>query len=185
VDLTVGGLPRGRITEIVGPVSTGRTSLLDSMLAAATGRDEHCVLVDTQDTFDPPTAAARGVVLDKLYWIRCGGNTEHAMRTADLVLQSGGFGLVALDLAEVPQSMLNRIPPTAWFRFRRAVETTPTSLVVVANRPLAKSCASLTVEMRRRRATFLRGVDYEVIARKPVGKEPAQFHVCLHPLAAG
>jgi hypothetical protein len=155
------------------------------MLAAATGRDEFCVLVDTRDTFDPPTAAARGVVLDKLYWVRCGGNAEHAMRTADLVLQSGGFGLVALDLGEVPQSMLNRIPPTAWFRFRRAVETTPTSLVVVANRPMAKSCASLMVEMCRRRATFLRGVDYEVIARKPVGKEPAQFHVCLHPLAAG
>jgi hypothetical protein len=155
------------------------------MLAAATTRNEHCVLIDTRDAFDPPSAAARGVVLDKLYWVRCRGNAEHAMRTADLVLQSGGFGIVALDFAEVQPAMLGRIPPTAWFRFRRAVEPTPTALIVVANRSLARSCSSLLVEMRRRRITFLRGVDYEIVPRKPAGKEPAEFHVCLHPLAAG
>ena len=184
LDATLGGLPRGRITEIVGPASSCRTTLLHSALAAATGRGEHCVLVDTANSFDPPSAAARGVVLDKLIWVRCSGNAEHAMRSADLILHSGGFGAVVLDLAEVPPSALRRIAPTTWFRFRRIVEPTPTVFVVVANQPLARNCASLLVETRRRRAAFLRGVEYEVTARKPMGKEPAAFHVRLHPLAA-
>ncbi len=93
--------PRGRISEIAGPASSGRTSLLDSLLATATIRSEHCVLIDTRDSFDPPSAAAYGVRLEKLIWIRCRGNAEHALRAADLVLHSGGFGVIALDLADV------------------------------------------------------------------------------------
>jgi hypothetical protein len=174
--------PRGRISEIAG--SSGRTSLLDSLLASATSRGEHCVLIDTRDSFDPPSAAAYGVRLEKLIWIRCRGNAEHALRAADLVLHSGGFGVVALDLADVPAAGLNRIPPTAWFRFRRVVEPTPTIFVVLANRPVTKSCSTLLIETRRRSVKFLRGVDYELASRKPAGKEPVQFHVRLHQLAA-
>jgi recombination protein RecA len=185
VDAALGGFPRGRVSEIVGPSSSGRTTLLDSILAAATTRGENCVLVDTRNAFDPPTAASRGVKLENLIWIRCSGNEEHALRAADLVLHSGGFGVVALDLAEVPAVTLRRIPSTSWFRFRRAVESTPTVFVVIANRPLTASCASLLLETRRRRITFLRGVDYEISPRKPAGREAAVFHVRLHPLAAG
>src|ERR1700722_17044695 len=177
--------PRGRISEIAGPPSSGRTSLLDSLLATATIRSEHCVLIDPRDPFDPPSAAAYGVRLDKLIWIRCRGNSEHALRAADLVLHSGGFGVVALDLADVPAAGLNRIPPTAWFRFRRVVEPTPTIFVVLANRPVTKSCSTLLIETRRRGAKFLRGVDYEIASRKPAGKESVKFHVRLHQLAAG
>lgn len=176
--------PRGRISEIAGSSSSGRTSLLDSLLASASTRSEHCVLIDTRDSFDPPSAAAYGVRLDKLIWIRCHGNAEHALRAADLVLHSGGFGVIALDLADVSASALNRIPPTAWFRFRRIVEPTPTIFVVLANRPVTKSCSTLLIETRRRRAKFLRGVDYEIGSRKPAGKEPVNYHVRLHKLAA-
>jgi hypothetical protein len=177
--------PRGRISEITGPASSGRTSLLDSLLAAATSRGEHCVLIDTRDSFDPPSAAAYGVRLEKLVWIRCRGNAEHALRAADLVLHSGGFGVVALDLADVPATGLNRIPPTAWFRFRRVVEPTPTIFAVLSNRPVTKSCSTLLIETRRRRIRFLRDSEYEIDARKPMGKEPVKFHVRLHSLAAG
>jgi len=177
--------PRGRISEIAGPSSSGRTSLLDSLLASATSRGEHCVLIDTRDSFDPPSAAAYGVRLEKLIWIRCRGNAEHALRAADLVLHSGGFGVVALDLADVPAAGLNRIPPTAWFRFRRVVEPTPTIFVVLANRPVTKSCSTLLIETRRRSVKFLREVDYEIASRKPAGKEPVKFHVRLHKLAIG
>src|SRR5580698_345861 len=175
--------PRGRISEIAGPSSSGRTSLLASLLATAPLRSEHCVLIDTRDSFDPPSAAAYGVRLEKLIWIRCRGNAEHALRAADLVLHSGGFGVVALDLADVPAVGLNRIPPTAWFRFRRVVEPTPTIFVVLANRPVTKSCSTLLIETRRRSAKFLRSVDYEIASRKPAGKEPVKFHVRLHQLA--
>lgn len=167
--------PRGRITEIVGPRSSGRTSLLHSILAASTGRGEFAVLVDTPSAFDPCSAAAAGVELAKLIWIRCNGNVDHAMRAADLVIHSGGFGVVALDLAESAEASLNRIPATAWFRFRRAVEPTPTVLAVLAGRPLTKSCSALLVETKRQRVRFtgnlLRGVDYELAPRKPVGQD--------------
>jgi hypothetical protein len=146
--------PRGRISEITGTRSSGRTAVLQALLAASTGRGEYAALVDTKDAFDPCSAAARGVDLSKLVWIRCGSNAEHALRAADLLIQAGGFGVVALDLAEVQPAALNRIPPTAWFRFRRALDSTPTILTVVADCPLAKSCSSLTIKMPPRRAAF-------------------------------
>jgi energy-coupling factor transporter ATP-binding protein EcfA2 len=161
--------PRGRITEVTGTRSSGRTTLLHSLLATSTSRGESAVLIDATDAFDPSSAAAAGVELAKLIWIRCGGNVEHAMRAADLVIHAGGFGTVALDLAEATPRQLQRIPPTAWFRFRRAVEPTPTVLAVVATQPLTKSCAAVLVRMKRRRAVFtgsrpfelLRGAEYE------------------------
>jgi recombination protein RecA len=169
--------PRGRITEIVGTRSSGRTSLMHSILAASTQLGEFAVLIDTNNSFDPCSAAAAGVELGKMIWIRCGSNVEHAMRSADLVLHSGGFGVVALDLAEAAESALNRIPQTTWFRWRRAVQSTPTVLAVIANRPLTKSCSALLIEMKRRRAVFtgnlLRGAEYELAPRKPIGKERA------------
>ena len=127
---------------------------MHALLAASTERGEVAALVDSASAFDPVSAAAVGVVLAKLVWVRCGGNVEHAMRAADLLIHAGGFGVVALDLAEAPAAALNRIPSTTWFRFRRAVEATPTVLAVVADRPLAKSCSSLTVKMPPRRAVF-------------------------------
>jgi recombination protein RecA len=146
--------PRGRISEIVGTRSSGRTAVLHALLAASTGRGEYAALVDSKDAFDPCSAAAAKVELSKLIWVRCGGNAEHALRAADLLIQAGGFGVVALDLAEATPGALNRIPPTAWFRFRRAVESTPTILTVLADHPLAKSCSSITIKMPPRRAVF-------------------------------
>jgi recombination protein RecA len=146
--------PRGRISEIAGSRSSGRTGVLHALLAASTGQGECAALVDTKDSFDACSAAAVGAELSKLVWIRCGGNAEHALRAADLLIQAGGFGVVALDLAEVPPAALNRIPATAWFRFRRAVESTPTILTVIADQPLAKSCSAMTVKLLPRRVVF-------------------------------
>lgn len=175
--------PRGRITEIAGPPSSGRTSFLHSILAAATSRGEFAVIVDTNDSFDPCSAAAAGVQLEKLIWIRCAANVEHAVRAADLVIHSGGFGVIALDLAGAAESQLRRIPPTTWFRWRRAVEPSPTVLAVLAARPLTKSCSALLVEMKRRRTEFtgnlLRGVEYEIAPRKPIGQEARSLN-CLN-----
>lgn len=181
--------PRGRITEIIGEKSSGRTSVLHSVLAAATGRGEFAVLVDANDSFDPCSAAAAGVELTKLIWIRCSGNVEHAMRAADLVIHSGGFGVVAVDLAEAADSGLRRIPATTWFRWRRAVESTRTVLLVIARAPVAKSCSALIVEMRRKRAVFtgnlLRSAEFEIDRRKPVGRQVAHALVrAASPLLA-
>ena len=66
-----GGLPRGALTEIFGPDSSGRTSLLLSLLAQMTAREEACALVDSTDAFDPLSAEAAGVDLRRLLWVRC------------------------------------------------------------------------------------------------------------------
>jgi len=146
--------PRGRISEINGPRSSGRTALLHNVLAASTVQGECAALIDVLDSFDPASAEAAGVKLQKLLWIRCKANAEHALRATDLLLQAGGFGVVALDLIDARSSDLARIPPTAWFRFRRTIEPSPTILLVLADRPLTKSCAAKRVMLACRKPVF-------------------------------
>src|SRR5579864_3013541 len=72
LDALAGGLPRGCLTEICGPASSGRTTILLAALAAATRRGEYCAVIDASDALDPYSLAAAGVDLDHLLWIRCG-----------------------------------------------------------------------------------------------------------------
>ena len=109
LDALTGGLPRGAITDLFGPPSSGRTSLLLSALAAATAREEVCALVDASDALDPASAASAGADLDKLLWVRCAGNAEHALKAADLLIHGGGFSLVALDLGDIAPQIARRI----------------------------------------------------------------------------
>src|ERR1035441_8641697 len=109
IDSATGGLPRGCLTEIVGPASSGRTSLLLGLLAAATARQEACALVDAEDAFSPHSAADAGVHLAHLLWVRCGHNAEHALKAADLLIQGGGFGLVVMDLGDTAPHTARRI----------------------------------------------------------------------------
>jgi len=181
IDALTGGLPRGCLTEIFGAASSGRSSVLLAALAAATQRQEVCDLVDVTDAFDPHSAAAARLALDRLLWVRCGherkpqdreghdfnranktslrvralackrkieGPVEQALRVTDLLLQSGGFGLVAIDLSDVPLKMARRIPLTSWFRFQRAVENTPTVLFVIGQVPCAQTCATLLLKLQ-------------------------------------
>ena len=264
LDALTGGLPRGSLTEISGPDSSGRTSVLLAALAAATQRGETCALIDATDSFHPHSAAAAGIDLSRLLWVRCnaamqtvspkspepksgppanstatsratrsfskravppsnsartrtprparqlresrdgyvsvqthlttdaqgvrnffqpssgprtrsafGGNAaprqadlfsqetaraewkrrkmedpvEQALRATDLILQSGGFGMVAIDLAGVPIKTARRVPLTTWFRFRRVIENTPTVLLLIDEQPCAQTCASLGLKM--------------------------------------
>jgi RecA/RadA recombinase len=131
VDHITGGFPRGAVTEILGPPSSGRTSLLHSALAASTANQEVCALVDSSDSFDATSAAHAGVDFDRLLWIRCGSNVNHAIKAVDLLLQSGGFGLVALDLGDVPSQQSRRVSLTGGF-VSRAIEKTPTAFIVIS-----------------------------------------------------
>src|SRR6202142_1932996 len=168
IDMLTGGLPRGCLTEVCGPASSGRTSVLLAALAAATQRQEVCALVDISDAFNPHSAAAAGVNFEKMLWVRCGRSqksgspqrhrgteknktiekpVDQALRVTDLLLQSGGFGLVIIDLGDTPLRMARRIPLTSWFRFQRAVEHTPTVLFVISQEPCAQACASLLLKV--------------------------------------
>jgi recombination protein RecA len=150
----VGEIPRGALTEIAGYASSGRTSLLYSLLAAASGEGEFCTLLDIEDTFDPQSAAAAGVRLSQVLWVRCKGNVEQALKAADMLAQGGGFGLVAIDLGDTPERALHRIPLAAWFRLRHAVQNSRTALVVVAQQIHARSCSLLKIELRRKRTLW-------------------------------
>jgi recombination protein RecA len=183
-DWPTGGFPQGCLTEVFGPASSGRTSLMLAAMAQAAGCEEVCALVDASDAFDPASAAAAGVALERLLWVRCGGNAEHALKAADLLVQAGGFGLVVMDLADTPVETARRISMTSWFRLRRAVEHTPTVLLVVEQQPHAKTCASLTLEVRRERVAWsgapgcsqlLRGMRVHVDRRKPVPAAAISF----------
>jgi hypothetical protein len=146
IDQATNGLPRGCITEIFGPPSSGRTTLLTSILAQAAARDESCALIDAEDAFDPIASAAAGVRLDRLLWVRCTHNAEHALKAADLLIQGGGFGLIAMNLADTPVKTARRISLTSWFRLRRAVEHTSTVLVVISRQSNAETCATLQLD---------------------------------------
>ncbi len=281
LDALTGGVPRGALTEMVGPASSGRTSVMMALMAEVTRRQEVCALVDVTDSFDPTSAEAAGVDLQRVLWVRCGKTTGHepgaggqrevrseklevgsqigeagarksalprladadvrqaitsgcfeasrgrrepavhtmnkvappakniswsihenydsrlrhamvnggegyrphtpspaqapavkhsipqrvtprnfaaaqkakwdrldqALKALDLLIQSGGFGLVIVDLGDIPAEHARRIPLTSWFRFRRAVENTPTILLVLAKDSCAKTCASLVMQL--------------------------------------
>jgi hypothetical protein len=208
LDLLTGGLARGCLTEICGTASSGRTSVMLFALARATQRGEVCALVDASDAFDPASAAAAGMEMSRLLWVRCGEqypsrkhyaatrragcaktsdsyqslsscNSYQAMpdsyqgmpsgiplvtekkfgfsrwkaqlaqmlKVTDLLLQSNGFGMIALDLGDVPVPSARRIPLASWFRFRRAIEHTPTALLVLEQQPIAGSCSSVLLKV--------------------------------------
>jgi recA bacterial DNA recombination protein len=199
LDSLTGGFARGCLTEICGEASAGRTSVLLFALARATQRGEVCALVDTSDAFDPSSAAAAGMEMNRLLWVRCGekspsqrvrkrhnftctenhqpslsalaaeaplglpfgkfpkwknskiGRWEQQLaqmlKVTDLLLQSNGFGMIALDLGDVPERSARRIPLASWFRFRRVIEHTPTVLLILEQQPIAGSCSSALLKV--------------------------------------
>ena len=153
VDALAGGLPRGALTEIFGPPCSGRTSLLFSALSVRTTHAEACALIDGCDAFDPHSAEAGGIDLKQLLWVRC-RTMEQSFRATDFLLQAGGFGFIALDLSDIPRELVHRVPLDTWFRFRRAVEGTPTILLVLEQEPHAKTCASLVLRMEAERSRW-------------------------------
>ena len=75
-------------------------------------------------------------------------NLEHAFKATDLLLQGGGFGVVMLDLGDVPAKSAKRIISSWWYRFRRTLEARPTALLVITEESCVRSCATLALELR-------------------------------------
>jgi len=285
-----GGFPVGAISELVGPQCSGRTTAALAYLSAITQNGSVCAWIDVADALDPETAAANGVDLERLLWVRCGrdqpspptppearsnvpylaassaprhngggsphprsegrdmpqaigallqahgglydkqlrrekraigtpgapnrplsNRSEHreeqvnsdrlpprrgdnlaiaprcaepqprrmasvptdkrlipsdsvrsrahpasspwqaldqALRAADLLLQSGGFSSIVLDLGSTPPEFAWRIPLATWFRFRAACERTRVSLILLTQHPCARSSAELVVRLQ-------------------------------------
>jgi hypothetical protein len=178
--------PAGRLSEIVGPRSSGGSSLLLALLARATVAGRQVALVDAADAFDAASAIASGVELSRLLWVKCGGRLESALRAADLLARCPGFAVVALDLGEGPLTRDHGVSSPLGLRLQRAVEGTSAILVLRVPHRLTGSAAALVVELHRRQArwigvprpTRLVGLDSEArILRSRVGGTPGAWAI--------
>jgi hypothetical protein len=144
VDSLLGsGFPRGQLSEMHGPASSGRTALLLGLLAQVTSCGALAALVDPLDSLDPTSAVASGVDLARLLWLR-GRNDEElapkaladATAAVATLAGSGLFEVVALDLVRAGRAVRG-LPSTTWLRLQRLVEETPTALLLLAEGHLA------------------------------------------------
>jgi recombination protein RecA len=94
--LGIGGLPKGRIIEIYGPESGGKTTLALHCVAEAQRAGEICLFIDAEHALDVEYARTLGVDIDKLY-ISQPSNGEEALEIADTIVKSGAVGLVVVD----------------------------------------------------------------------------------------
>jgi recombination protein RecA len=265
-----GGLPVGAISELVGPECSGRTSVALSFLARITQAAKVCAWIDVSNNLDPSSAAAIGVDLGRLLWVRCGApqkslqqarnnfalsdkylvptpakkglhgggfgphprnearglsqavsglfqqemiephsaeprssvrereqafessyrpaqtshtkssvpfkpwsRMEQALRTADLLLQGGGFSAIVLDMSSIAPEFISRVPQTTWFRYRAAAERTQSSILLLTQHACAKSSAELLLRLEPGNAlcdeaTVFSGLEHhvEVVRRR-------------------
>ncbi len=158
-----GGFPRGRLSEIAGAASSGRTSLALALLARSTAAGEVTAVVDCADAFDPGSAHNAGVLLDRVLWVRT-PHTPQALRCAERLLEAHGFALVLLDLA-IPD--LRTTPATA-LRLARTAASTGTALVVLTDARALGTAAEVAIELAPAQTHFtgtpalLEGLDVQV-----------------------
>lgn len=133
-------LRAGHVVEIVGRVSSGRTSLLLAWLGDATRAGGAVALIDVDHTFDPVSATRAGIDLRRVLWVRASGRRDRALSALGLLARCPGFALVALDAGEVPP----RLTLTHAFRLKRALRGS--ALVVVGRRRVMGVAADLAIE---------------------------------------
>jgi hypothetical protein len=154
-----GGWRRGEISEILGGPSSGRASVLCATLAAATARGELVALVDAFDRVDPVTAAATGLDVSRLLWVRgpslspsardsiAGPAIMRAVRACDLIIRAGGFGVVALDLAGAPARGLRDLAASTWMRLAHANAGQSTVCLLIGEHPMGRSARGVSVRL--------------------------------------
>jgi hypothetical protein len=168
-----GGIPRGRISEILGRPGSGRTTLAAAFAAHSTRRGETAAWIDAAGALDPESLSEAGVELARMLWAslaaytpreadssdgwsyrrRRGGGLSRenlALKAAETVLEAGGFGLVIVDFGERPRA----IAPAAALRLARAAERGGAAVIAIAPYRMCGTFAALSVAMRRRRAAF-------------------------------
>ena len=146
-----GGFPCGRLSEIAGPPSSGRTSLALSLLAASVRPGGVAAWVDAADAFDPACAAAAGAALSRVLWVRA-PDVVAALRSAERLLEARDLALVLLDLALAGAPP--HVAPAAWPRLLRAAQAGSAALVVLAAGRITGASATLALELSAAAARF-------------------------------
>jgi hypothetical protein len=160
----------GAITEIVGSPSSGRTSLFLACVRVATAGGGVVALVDTDETFDPASAARAGIDLRRVLWVRCAHRRHVALRATDVLVRCPGFAVVGLDAGDTPPPL----PLTAGFRWAQAARRTGVALVIVGGRRIAGPSTRVAVQ------TVQETLAWEGPARTPT--RLAGVRTALHPL---
>jgi RecA DNA recombination protein len=178
-ELLYGGLPRGQVSEIHGPASSGRTGIALAVAARSTGAGALAAWVDPHDHLDPRSAGDAGVELGRLLWLRGAASAREprpllaAISAVGTLLGSGLFELVVVDLGGIGRSGLQRLPGATWIRLQRMVESQPATLLVVADAHVAHGPAGVSLALRGAGASWsgvpgpgrlLRGLTAEVKA---------------------
>lgn len=96
IALGIGGLPKGRIVEIYGPESSGKTTLTLSVIAEAQKKGATCAFVDAEHALDPEYARKLGVSIDDLY-VSQPDTGEQALEITDMLVRSGAVDVVVVD----------------------------------------------------------------------------------------
>lgn len=159
--LLQGGVPLRALTEICGNSNafSGKTSVMTSLLVQAS-QERFCALVDASDAFNPEIGQAAGINFSRLLWVRCGKTKqklrplEQAFKVTDMLLQSGGFGLIVVDISDIAVGAVRKIPISSWVRFSRVVEHRETALVLIEQQPHATSYARSVLKLGAARAAF-------------------------------
>ncbi len=146
-----GGLLRGALTEIVGPPSTGRTTLAWTLMRAVTMYHGLAAYIDLPDAFDATNTELIGIDPARILWIRP-RTVREALQAAAYVLDAGGFGVVLVDLDT--RHALRSTPTSSWLRLTRVARHTGTAMVVLGRENVAGTFAALRLEVARRRARF-------------------------------
>ncbi len=149
-----GGVPCGRISEVVGPSSCGKTSLVTTLLASITRRGEMVAWVDLPDALYPASLAAAGVDLQRVVWVRPPAVAD-AFRCAELLLQAAGLALIVFDIGPI----LPRVRSShVWPRLLRAAVQSHTALVILSPHRIAGSFAVLSLQLRPRSVRWRPGL---------------------------
>ena len=162
---------RGSVTEIAGKASSGKTSVLLTLLSKLTAAGEVCAVVDSSNGFDPCSAHLAGVKNENLLWIKCGGNIEKAFMSADYLVQAKGFGSIWLNLAGLSQTQLRMVPKTYWFRYRTRIKGTPTLFLVTAEEHITGSASQQSFLFSRERVVWSGSGKFKLLK---------EFHLKMH-----
>ena len=140
--LGVGGIPRGRVTEVYGPESSGKTTLCQHIVAEAQRLGGVCAYVDMEHALDPAYAARTGVDVEALY-ISQPDTGEQALEIAEALVRSGGVDVVVVDsvaalvpraeiegeMGDPPMGMQARLMSQALRKLSGAIKQTNTAVV--------------------------------------------------------
>jgi RecA/RadA recombinase len=147
-----GGLPRGKMVELVARRGAGRFSIVLSALVAATTMGEAVALIDLGDHFDPQLAEANGVDLRRLLWVRP-RTVKDAVMSAETITATG-FQLVVVDMGLAPLRG-RRAPDAAWVRLGRTAEAHGAAMLVSSPYQLTGTASEAVLKGTSSRAQWI------------------------------